>query len=115
ICRGLSADLPAIRAGAPHAQGDLAAATERALLLCAHGLPAAPHPRALSSIGTTLPTTTDADAEAQGALAALLLGRLRERLVAFWLALGGPAFAIACAMFERRSIATHARKGSGAS
>jgi hypothetical protein len=52
-----------------------------------------------------------ADAEAQGALAALLLGRLRDPLIACWLELGGPGFAIACATHERRWIATHPKNG----
>ncbi len=53
------------------------------------------------------------DAAAQGALSALLLGRLRERLVAHWLDAGGPGFATACAAYERRWVASHLRKPGG--
>ena len=53
------------------------------------------------------------DAAAQGALSALLLGRMRDRLVAYWLDLGGPGFATACAAYERRWVAAHLRKPFG--
>ncbi|HEY2365197.1 MAG TPA: hypothetical protein VGH87_02385, partial [Polyangiaceae bacterium] len=53
------------------------------------------------------------DAAAQGAMSALLLGRLRERLVAHWLDAGGPGFATACAAYERRWVAAHLRKPGG--
>ncbi|HEY2367556.1 MAG TPA: DUF4132 domain-containing protein, partial [Polyangiaceae bacterium] len=53
------------------------------------------------------------DAAAQGALSALLLGRLRDRLVAHWVDTSGPGFATACAAYERRYVAAHLRKAAG--
>jgi hypothetical protein len=53
------------------------------------------------------------DPAAQGAMSALLLGRLRDRLVAHWLETGGPGFATACAAYERRWVAAHLRKAGG--
>ncbi len=50
---------------------------------------------------------------AQGVLSTLLLGRLRERLVAYWLDEGGPGYATACAAYERRYVASHLRKPGG--
>ena len=79
-------DLAAIKAGAP--QGDDAT---RAALELLEGKP------------------LTRDPIAHGAVAALLLGRLRDRLVPFWLTFGGPGFALACAVHERRRIATHAK------
>jgi hypothetical protein len=79
-------DLAAIKAGAPHGDD----ATRAGLALLEGG-----------------PLTLDPIAH--GAVGALLLGRLRDRLTPFWIALGGASFAIACATHERRRVATHAR------
>jgi Domain of unknown function (DUF4132) len=87
-------DRDAIQRGLAHAK-DLRALSEKALGLLD---------------GATAPPL---DAEAHGALAALLLGRLRNDLVAFWLELGGPGFATACAVHERRLLATHPRTSAG--
>src|SRR5581483_569552 len=78
------ADEKAIRAGLAH--GDFKTLSEKAL-------------------------RGDEDPEAQGALAALTLGTMRDRLVAQWLQ-EGPGYAIACAVHERRFVAQHLKKGS---
>lgn len=82
----------AILAGLPNARGSLQEATAR-VLAWVDSLDAPPR-----------------DAELQGALSALSLGRLRDDLTPAWLSLGGPSFAIACAAHERKAVAAHPRR-----
>ena len=94
LVRDARADLGALVAGRSHVSAELAQAHESAIAL----VEGKGDPR---------------DAAAQGALSALLLGRLRERLVAHWLETAGPGFATACAAYERRWVAAHLRKAGG--
>ncbi len=85
-------DLAAIRAGVVHA--------------------AAESPLMLRVIALLEGQDEEPDAQLHGAAAALLLGRLREPLLAHWLT-RGPGFAVACAAHERRWLAAHLRKDVG--
>lgn len=91
--REAAADRGAIRAGLAHAGPEERGIAERALALLDAAAPAR-------------------DAEAHGGLAALLLGRLRDRATPLWLSIGGPGFAVACATHERRLVATHLKRGA---
>jgi hypothetical protein len=94
----LRSERAAIAGGATRALGELARQTG-AVLAIADG------PSSLLE--------SDRDPQVQGAIAALLGGRLRETLVLSWLAAGGPAFALAAAVHERRVVVAYPSKPGG--
>ena len=94
LTRDARVDLGALVAGRAHVSAELAKVHDDAIALI----------EGKGNVG---------DAAAQGALSALLLGRLRDRLVAHWLETSGPGFATACAAYERRWVAAHLRKAGG--
>jgi hypothetical protein len=94
LIRDARSDLGALVAGRAHVSPELAKTHDDAIALI----------EGKGDVG---------DAAAQGALSALLLGRLRDRLVAHWLETKGPGFATACAAYERRWVAAHLRKAGG--